>query len=57
MYARVATFEGDPSRVDDAIEMVRAARFLLFQPAPVSHPRRLAGSARRRTGLETSKSC
>jgi hypothetical protein len=24
MYARVATFEGDPSRVDDAIEMVRA---------------------------------
>ena len=24
MYARVATFAGDPSRVDDAIEMVRA---------------------------------
>ena len=24
MYARVATFEGDPSRVDDAIQMVRA---------------------------------
>ncbi len=23
MHARVATFEGDPSRVDDAIEMVR----------------------------------
>jgi hypothetical protein len=23
MYARVATFESDPSRVDDAIEMVR----------------------------------
>jgi hypothetical protein len=24
MYARVATFEGDPSRVDDAIELVRS---------------------------------
>ena len=24
MYARVATFEGDPSRVDDAINMVRS---------------------------------
>lgn len=24
MYARVATFESDPARVDDAIEMVRA---------------------------------
>lgn len=24
MYARVATFESDPSRVDDAIKMVRA---------------------------------
>jgi hypothetical protein len=24
VYARVATFEGDPSRVDDAINMVRA---------------------------------
>jgi len=23
MYARVATFEGDPSRVDEAIQMVR----------------------------------
>jgi len=23
MYARVATFEGDPANVDDAIEMVR----------------------------------
>jgi hypothetical protein len=25
MYARVATFESDPSRVDDAIEMVRTS--------------------------------
>jgi hypothetical protein len=24
VYARVATFEGDPARVDDAINMVRA---------------------------------
>jgi hypothetical protein len=24
MYARVATFESDPSKVDDAIEMVRS---------------------------------
>jgi hypothetical protein len=24
MYARVATFESDPSRVDDAIELVRS---------------------------------
>lgn len=24
MYARVATFDSDPARVDDAIEMVRA---------------------------------
>jgi hypothetical protein len=24
MYARVATFESDPAKVDDAIEMVRA---------------------------------
>ena len=24
MYARVATFEGDPSKVDDAIAMVRS---------------------------------
>ena len=24
MYARVATFEGDPANVDDAIELVRA---------------------------------
>jgi hypothetical protein len=24
MYARVATFESDPSKVDDAIELVRA---------------------------------
>jgi hypothetical protein len=24
MYARVATFESDPARVDDAIEMVRS---------------------------------
>jgi hypothetical protein len=24
MYARVATFESDPARVDDAIELVRA---------------------------------
>ena len=24
MYARIATFESDPSRVDDAIEMVRS---------------------------------
>jgi len=23
MYARIATFESDPSRIDDAIEMVR----------------------------------
>jgi hypothetical protein len=23
MYARIATFEGDPAKVDDAIEMVR----------------------------------
>jgi hypothetical protein len=24
MYARVASFEGDPARIDDAITMVRA---------------------------------
>jgi hypothetical protein len=24
MYARIATFESDPSKIDDAIEMVRS---------------------------------